>query len=550
MIAMRRTGIGLKPLIAANMAVVLGVSAALLGVASVRLARHALLNERIHSARALLREIGARVQAVCPALETEQQCPSLGDLARRHREIQPELQALTVADGTGRVKASSDPEQEARELWDALGHRAPAGPSGADWRVFEGESERLLVVEVPIFVAGWRLRGAFGLARSDAATGRMTASVLLYGLLITAAMLVIGWILLYRLIVRPVDRLLTVAGRISEKGDLSSLLDADRGTEFGRLGVSLGRMARRIEDDRRRLREQIDELEELNRDLRQAQQAMIRQEKLASVGLLAAGLAHEVGNPLSAIAGYVGMLRTEDLPPSEQADILARVRREIERIDKIIRDLLAYSRPGRGEVRASAPAELAEAAVALLRPQKKFKQIAFESGVPSGLPLVECDPDLVCQVLVNLLLNALDEVDPGGRLWLRAAACRRTADGDLVWPGHDGEPAFFAGGDLNRISPPRSGRGIQPGSEVVVFAVIDDGPGIDQADLVRIFDPFFTTKQPGSGTGLGLAICHASIQSLGGEIWAVSEPGAGTQLAFWLPVAASSANFDHSVTGR
>jgi hypothetical protein len=297
-------------------------------------------------------------------------------------------------------------------------------------------------------------------------------------------------------------------------------------------------MARRLDSDQHRLKEQIAQLERLNRELSQAQQGLIRSEKLASVGRLAAGLAHEVGNPLSAILGYVELLQTGDIPVAERADVLARVEKEVERVDRIIRDLLAYSRPGKGETTIITPARLFEESLALLRPQKKFKQVTVAVEVSGQLPVVSADFDQLRQILVNLLFNALDAVAEGGHLWLRAVGLQRGADGALGWLGHPGEPPFFALGDLHAIRPPRSGAGLPADRPVVVFSVTDDGHGIAPGDLGKVFDPFFTTKEPGRGTGLGLAICHSTVTALGGEIWVFSQPGRGTQLAFTIPAAA------------
>jgi len=236
------------------------------------------------------------------------------------------------------------------------------------------------------------------------------------------------------------------------------------------------------------------------------------------------------------------MLRSEEIPAKEQGDILARVEAEIVRIDTIIRDLLAYSRPGRSEIAPVLPSELSESALSLIRPQKKFKTVEFALDVPPGLPPVLTDADLTRQVLVNLMLNALDACGKGGHVWVRAVVMGVDDDGRLSWGHGDAagpeEPGFFELGDIHAIRPPQGGsRGLSPASRVVVFCVVDDGAGIEDQNLLRIFDPFFTTKEPGRGTGLGLAICHSAISALGGEIWAYSRPGRGTQLAFYLPVA-------------
>jgi len=538
---MRRTGIGLKPLIAIYIMVIISILAAALAYTAVRLSRHGLVMDQTRLRRETLNDMSARLIGLCPGLLDKKPCDSIAGWTKKLKEIYPALVRLSVFDSQGDLAITSDPELAARAMWDAFGARTAGGGPRDDWSVWERGSKRVLEVTVPIEEAGWKLSGLFTLDASDKAAARITYSLLVYTALLAVVMILLGCVLLNRLIVRPLEKLLQSADRISE-GDLTFLLAADRGSEMGRLGSSLSRMAQRIEEDQQRLKDQIEELKHLNRELSQAQQGLIRSEKLASVGKLAAGVAHEVGNPISAILGYVGMLRTEEIPDDEQKDILARVEREVERIDKVIKDLLAYSRPGRSDVIQIAPAELVESAMLLIRPQKKFKTINFEIEVSPKLPVVTADADLVRQVLVNLMLNALDVSQTGGQIWARAAVLELGEEGKLLWATEtaqsvaESEPGFFEQGEIHRIRPPQDGRGLTSGRRVVVFSIVDDGPGIAEADLIRIFDPFFTTKDPGHGTGLGLAICHSAITAMNGEIWAFSRLGLGTQLAFHLPV--------------
>ncbi len=419
------------------------------------------------------------------------------------------LLSLALFDADGKLVESSEAAQGVRALWGALGMREMGGGPGADWAVFRRDDTRVLAVDMPTHLQSLVLRGEFSLADLDRDAQSLGFQMLVYGALLVAVMLIVGWVLLTRLVVRPIERLLGFAGRISE-GDLSFLLQTDSGNELGRLGVSFSQMARRIEDDRQKLKTQIEKLESLNHELNQAQIGLIRSEKLASVGRLAAGLAHEVGNPLAAILGYVGMLKTEELPASEQQDILDRVEREVERVDGIIRNLLAYSRPGRSLITAVSPAAVVEEAVVLMRPQKKFKRVVFEALVPEDLPLVLADFDLIRQALVNLLLNALDAVAEGGHLWVRAVALRRDPDGGLLWNGKPSEPDFFSRGDIHCIRPPRDGRDLVDGREVVVFSVVDDGTRHSVREPGEGVRSVFHHQRAGQGhrTGAGYVSCR------------------------------------------
>jgi signal transduction histidine kinase len=528
---MGQHAIGLKPVLAVYLLLIAGCSVALVGLAAIRLQRHALLSQKAQVAHAFLEQLQGSLSRSCgPDLLS---CPDLNLELQDLRLSLPGLKVLLVADRAGRVLGGSAVD---KQVLADFGSQESAGEGLHKYRLVEHNTRRFFLVGQPLASdPPLQIKAAFSMAQTEALISKMAASVVLYGFLVLLAVGVIAWMLLYRLIVRPIDKLLVVAERVFLRGDLSDLLQAERGSEYGRLGFSLGRMARRIEGDQQQLKSQIAELEKLNHELAQAQQAMIRQEKLASVGFLAAGLAHEVGNPIAAIGGYVGMLRTEQVPEDQQKDILGRVEREIERIDKIIRDLLSYSRPGKGEAVPCDLIELIADATDLLRPQKKFKQIEFVSQ-DDAMPWVLCDPDLVRQVLVNLMFNALDAVDEGGHIWVRVHRLTRRADGDFDW-GSDKTPGCFELGVLHRVRPPADGQGLPVDQEVVVVSVVDDGHGINSDRLGQIFDPFYSTKEPGQGTGLGLCICLSAIHAQGGEIWAWSREGLGTQLAFWLPEA-------------
>jgi signal transduction histidine kinase len=531
---MRARGFGLRPLITLNLVVILGVLAALLAYTAIYLTRHGLTRQEVDHAKNKLKQIAFELQKKCPHLIEQKKCPGLAQFVQE-KKADVGLVVLSVYDSEGKLVVSSDYKVTADSLWGVFADSQSDQPPSADWWLWEKEAGRLLVIKKSDFLENWSIQGAFSLDPVDSMTVWVANNLLLYSILLFGVMLLVGFVLLRRLIIKPMERLLSSVDRVSE-GDLDFLLHADRGSEMGRLGFSLSRMARRIEEDQQRLKDQIAELQRLNSELHQAQLGLIRSEKLASVGKLAAGVAHEVGNPMSAILGYVSMMRTEDIPKEDEADILARVETEVERIDKVIKDLLVYSRPSKGEWSLVDPAELLEDSMALIRPQKKYKQVELKIELDDQLPLVNTDPDLVRQVLVNLLLNALDAVDEGGHIWFRAVELNYSADGELSYPNHPKTPEFFELGPIHQIKLPKGGKSIQLSKKAVVFTVVDDGCGIQPKDLTSIFDPFFTTKEPGAGTGLGLAICHSAITSLEGEIWVYSQPGEGTQFAFFLPV--------------
>lgn len=332
-----------------------------------------------------------------------------------------------------------------------------------------------------------------------AAEGRPSGVSLLVAYLLLGTLLtfLVGLALLSRVIVRPIDRLTSAAERIGRL-ELDDPLGGGAPT-LGRLGTAFERMATSLKVERERVTAQIAELERLNHQLAEARDSLVRSEKLATVGRLAAGVAHEVGNPLGAILGYLELAKSK--APPEVLDYLARIDQQVSRIDRTVRELLDFSRQGPQDG-ALAPVPLREAvdsAVRLASVQKRLKHVEFDVEIPDGISVV-AEAHHLGQVLVNVLLNAGDAMKGEGRVEIRAALA-------------DPPPARRAS------DPPPVGR--------VELTLADTGPGIQPSDLTRVFDPFFTTKEPGAGTGLGLAICHRIMETFGGEIRAGNRPQGG-----------------------
>ncbi len=313
--------------------------------------------------------------------------------------------------------------------------------------------------------------------------------------------------LLFRGVGRPLDRLLAAATRLGSAdvaagGDLP-ILGEPGGFALSQAAVAFERLALAFEEERSRLAAKVHELTETNRALAEARESLLRSEKLATVGRLAAGLAHEVGNPLGAIAGYVELARARlpPQPPPDLTDALTRIAAAAQRIDRTVRDLLDFARPATPSL---APIDLGtaiDASVRLASMQSRFKGVEVATELAPALPRIQADEHHLAQVLLNLLLNAGDAMGGAGRVRLVAR---------------------------------REGAGAR-----VLLEVEDTGPGVAPADLSRLFDPFFTTKEPGQGTGLGLAISHRIMESFGGDI-AVRNGAAGGAV-FTLRFRASEA---------
>jgi len=321
-------------------------------------------------------------------------------------------------------------------------------------------------------------------------------------------LLLLGMLLFDRAVSRPIEQLATVADRIGHL-ELEGLVDAETTPVLGQLSVSFERMARALKREQDRVNQQISELTRMNKDLKDARDAVVRQEKLATVGRLAAGVAHEVGNPLGGILGYAELLKTRDEPTVK--DYAERIEREVARIDRTVRGLLDFSRPSQAELTPISLAASVQRALALCQADKRFREVEPIVEVPAELPHVLADEHRLGQVLVNLLLNAGDAMNGKGKVTLRATLR------DAAAPHR-------------RASDPPPGRRIE-------LVVEDTGPGIPADVLPRIFDPFFTTKEVGQGTGLGLSISASIIEAFGGELRAENREEGGAR--FWVVLRAA-----------
>jgi signal transduction histidine kinase len=273
-------------------------------------------------------------------------------------------------------------------------------------------------------------------------------------------------------------------------------------------------------------------------ELQQSQDLLVRQEKLASLGRLAAGVAHELNNPLSAVAGFAEALQRhvtdgacgDDRRFGDCREYLGMIQSEVGRAAAIVRRLLDFARqrePAFGPVDVG---QVMREAVAFVERQARLanRQIRMEP-VGDGA-LVRGDSQMLHQVLLNLLTNALDAVEAGGEITVTA---RRTGTGRLV-----DSSLSQLGRDPARVDV-STNRPVAGSTDWVEIVVSDTGAGIAAEHLPKIFDPFFTTKEVGKGTGLGLAICQSIVEQHGGRIEVDSRgPGQGTTVSVRLPLAA------------
>ncbi len=306
-------------------------------------------------------------------------------------------------------------------------------------------------------------------------------------------LLIIGSALyLSRLLTIPLKELTESAHKIGE-GHLDTPVPRLTKDEIGQLAQAFDEMRVRLKDSYEHLEERVQQRTE---ELRKAQFQIMHQEKMASLGLLAAGIAHEIGNPLTSISSLIQLLKRR-AKDEETREYLNTVLEHINRISSIVRELVDFSRP-RSEVEQPTDVnQVIQSAVGIVRFDKRAKKIQLDVELDPHLPSVTLVPDQLQQVVLNILMNALDAMEQQGDR-LRVRSYRR-----------------------NRH---------------IVIEIEDNGMGIPKEHLSRIFEPFFTTKPVGKGTGLGLTVSYGIIQKFGGDILVDSQEGQGTRFTIVLPV--------------
>jgi signal transduction histidine kinase len=356
--------------------------------------------------------------------------------------------------------------------------------------------ESVLASAVPLTGTPWILAVEFP-TRAVAAPAR---SFLRSMALIAAFCLTIGLVaawMLSRRITGPLTKL-TVAADAIAGGDPTRRAGLSRADELGRLGRSFDTMASQVEESRQRLEEKVSartrELNDALLRLQEAQQALMRREKLALLGQLAGGVGHELRNPLGVMSNAVYYLdAVQKDGPEDVRKQLGMLREQITLSARIVNDLLDFSRITPA---ARLPIALEHIAETQLRRLAPPAGITITRDFPTSLPLVHVDPVHAGQIVLNLLTNAVQAMGDGGTLHLRG-----------------------------RMAP--EGK--------VLLEVSDTGPGVAPEHLDKIFEPLFTTKA--SGIGLGLAVSKSLAQANGGDLAVASRPGGGATFAFAMPAA-------------
>lgn len=317
--------------------------------------------------------------------------------------------------------------------------------------------------------------------------------------------------LVNRMIYLPLRDLEDGAIRLAA-GDLDKKIPVRSADEFGELAKSFNSMTdalRQSHVDLRNWGRTLErKVEEARQELQAAQAETARSEKLASVGLLAAGIAHELNNPLTGVLTFSHLVRKNLPDDSRDAEDLDLVIRETKRCAAIIRRLLDFSREKTPEKSWSNLNNLIEDTVVLIEKSATVNNININTQLDDHLPDVWIDENLIRQVIMNMLVNAQHAIESDGSITIKTRFCTARE---------------------------RTGS-VNTSEKLAEISITDTGCGISEESLHKIFDPFFTTKSVGKGTGLGLSVSHGTIKAHGGTIEVDSKVGEGTEFRIYLPI--------------
>ncbi|HLK66102.1 MAG TPA: ATP-binding protein [Bryobacteraceae bacterium] len=330
------------------------------------------------------------------------------------------------------------------------------------------------------------------LAQHQANLKWFLVSAILFGCL---AAILFMWIVVYR----PVKKLINGTHRVAA-GDLDYRLPAGSGDELGDLADSFNKMTAQVAGVQAHIEEEV---RRKTAELERVHKTLLSSEKMASIGKLAATVAHEINNPLFGILTYARLvireLQKHEIPGrAEILEELETIERESRRCGDLVKNLLTFSRQAPSIRQPNDLNTVVHRAVLLVKHKLEMQSIQLEESLTEGLPLVNCDANQIQQVIVVLMVNASEAMPKGGTL---EVSTRFDADKELA----------------------------------SVF-VKDTGSGIPADVLPRIFDPFFTTKEDQNRTGLGLAVAHSIVEQHAGDISVQSTSGEGTEFQVTLPV--------------
>lgn len=352
------------------------------------------------------------------------------------------------------------------------------------------------------------------LERADANLAEGTWWMALYTVVAVTGVAVLAWVFVWSFVHDPIKALKTGTEQLT-RGELGAQIDFESKDEFGDLANSFNQMSLQL----RAAHEEItawartleERVEQKTAELTRAHEKMLQVEKMASIGKLAAVVAHEVNNPLSGILTYAKLIRKwldkgnlSESQRNEALECLDLIAGESRRCGDLVKNLLTFSRTGPLNLVWASLNQTIDRCVRLTQHKIEMAGIQLNLDLDQDLPTVHCDPAQIEQVLLALMMNAVDAMPRGGNLWVRSRSL--------------------------------------PQSDQVELQVRDDGTGVAPEVLSKLFEPFTTTKDIGKGVGLGLAISHSIVERHNGQIVVESEVGRGTSFYIFLPLDANDAS--------
>jgi two-component system NtrC family sensor kinase len=398
------------------------------------------------------------------------------------------------------------------------------------FRIFQPNHHRVLAIITPIenqpacsnaachaHPAEQQILGVFdtqlSLERADAALAESTRQMLAYTVVAMLAIALLTGLFVWRVVGRPVRVLKDGTERLAA-GDLGYQIEVGAHDEVGDLAASFNTMSRQLLEAREEVtawnRTLEDRVEQKTGELQRAHQQVLHVEKMASIGKMAAVVAHEINNPLSGILTYAKLLRKwlgqgpgDEARRQEMVRSLELIESESRRCGDIVRNLLMFARSAPMNLEWADLNHVVEQCVRLVRHKIELSAVQLQLELDPGLPRVQCDAAQIEQLLLALVINAVEAMPRGGNLWLRTATL--------------------------------------PAGHEVELQVRDDGVGIPQEFLPQMFEPFMTTKEGAHGVGLGLAVSRSIVERHHGHIEVTSRVGQGSTFTITLPVGEAPA---------
>lgn len=445
------------------------------------------------------RKVAVTAKAIQIAVENalrDRQISDIRNLASELVEYQTEIDRIRLFDDRLRPIITSNPlkigeEVPKERLIRVISIKQPMG------FFQERDGHKAFYYLVPIRNRDGSIRGAMEVVhlatlvekKLRAATHEIVARVALLSLVIG----LIVWFTVKRNILQPIGSL--VEGVLSfSHGNLRQRIPVRRKDEIGHLATEFNQMAENLQRAYEQILTDAERKLELERRAREV-------EKLAAVGRLTAGLAHEIGTPLNIVSGRAEFLLSRMSEGDPRSKNLKVILEQIDRIAKIVQQLLGYARPQKPEMRPVAIDQVIGKVLSFMDHEIKAKGVKVKTELSKDLSPIAGDENLLQQVFVNLILNSLHAMSDGGVISLRVSMMMGTSN-----PGY------------------------------ILVEIEDNGCGITPEDLPRIFDPFFSTKKRGEGTGLGLSVTYGIIRDHGGSIEVKSHVGKGTTFLLRLPI--------------